>query len=144
MWIFDFLKPSYNFARHIKFLLEQVWVEMSEKHILTWEELYLLYMNIIKMNTLRLNLIPNQNYKILQIIIEYLFAKYSYDTHKFKELTEEELINFITNRFNSLRFWILEFTQNIMIYSIIKEWLNLDFYNEKDSEIVERVLNLKK
>ncbi len=164
MWLFDKFKPSYNFAKNIKLILQKVWVDISSNNIINWEKLLLIHDSILDIVTWWSSISKDLHIKILQDIKVYLsvmfyneysknktnknYEELNYYIHVFdnRKLIFSEFLKYDKNKklsideqikiFDSLKINILELTYEVMDYSAIINWLPGDYFNENDKKIV--------
>ncbi len=164
MWLFDKFKPSYNFAKNIKLILQKVWVDISSNNIINWEKLLLIHDSILDIVTWWSSISKDLHIKILQDIKVYLsvmfyneysknktnknYEELNYYIHVFdnRKLIFSEFLKYDKNKklsideqikiFDSLKINILELTYEVMDYSAIINWLPGDYFNENDKKII--------
>ena len=164
MWLLDSFKPSYNFAKNIKLILNKIGVDTTYNNIISWYNLLIIHDSIADILRGYTRISPDLNINILTDIKVFLsvgfYTEYynnkttksheeiEYFIHIFddRKLIFSEFLKFDQNRslsneeqiriFDNLKLNILEFTYEVMNYSTFLKWLP-DYFNEKDKQIVK-------
>lgn len=140
MWLFDFLKTSYNFAKNIKLLLDRMGIDTTNNHIISWYDLLVIHNSIALIFQWHNNCPSDLNINILRDIKKYLTNLYIRDFDKIQAMDIKEQDQYLINIFNNQELTILEFTYFVMGYSAYLNWVS-NHFNKDDEEIVRKYFN---
>lgn len=137
MWLFDWFRPSSNFAKWIKLICNELNIEVSVSSTLKWNEQRRMYSysgDIISWNISN----PGININIARDIFKYLQSRYAWHEKALMMLDpvkqDELLIKLYWDRD------ILDFTYDVMNKSVLSQWLNPNqIFWDKDIRIINEI-----
>lgn len=139
MWLFDFLKTSYNFADNMKQIFNRLDIDVSKDKVLSGYNLLVVHDSIADVLNWRRNTPQGININILKDFKMYLWMCYSWEIEKIKEMDTNSQREFLINIFEQQKFTVSELTFNVMSYSAATKWLNNFFDEVEDMKIIKKV-----
>lgn len=140
MWLFDYLKPSYNFAKNVKFILQKCDVDITKNNIITWYQFLVINDSLASIFSGEYRCPSNLNIKILKDIKIFLSTYYIDEISLIKQMWSEEQKQYLIKKFDKMNLSILDFSYEVMYYSANINWLP-NYFNKDDEQIIKKFFN---